>query len=81
MTEPAQATPDRPLAAAPVGPWTKGLALDGPSSLQAVAAPHPPVTADTFCWPLLTLDDAALEHNLAPRPRSAVRRACSTRRT
>jgi D-serine deaminase-like pyridoxal phosphate-dependent protein len=65
MTESPQATPNRPLSVAPVGPWTKGLALDGPSSLRDVAAPHPTVTADTFSWPLLTLDDAALEHNLA----------------
>lgn len=57
MTESPRATP--------VGPRTKGLALQGPSSLEQVAAAHPTITADTFSWPLLTLDDAALEHNLS----------------
>lgn len=57
MTESPQATP--------VGPRTKGLALHGPSTLEMVAAAHPTTTADTFSWPLLTLDDAALEHNLS----------------
>lgn len=51
--------------ATPVGPRTKGLALHRPSSLDEVAAAHPTITADTFSWPLLTLDDAALEHNLS----------------
>lgn len=51
--------------ATPVGPRTKGLALPGPSTLEEVTAAHPTTTADTFSWPLLTLDDDAVEHNLA----------------
>ena len=47
-----------------VGPRTKGLALGAPVTLAEVTADLPSTTGDTFGWPLLTLDEAALEHNL-----------------
>ncbi|WP_454043099.1 alanine racemase [Cellulosimicrobium sp. Marseille-Q8652] len=56
-----------------VGPRTKGLRLDATATVAEVLAPvtgdagatRPPrLTDDAFSWPLLTLDDAALDHNV-----------------
>lgn len=47
-----------------VGPRTKGLAVAAPTTAATVTADLPATTGDTFGWPLLTLDEAALEHNL-----------------
>lgn len=74
MTHPTQ--PDHPTqpsgrATAPrdlslvVGPATKGLRLDAEQTVADVLADSPRLTDDAFSWPLLTLDDAALDHNVA----------------
>ncbi|GAA3212464.1 alanine racemase [Oerskovia jenensis] len=74
MTHPTQ--PDHPTspsgrAAVPgdlglvVGPATKGLRLDADRTVADVLADSPRLTDDAFSWPLLTLDDAALDHNVA----------------
>lgn len=51
-----------------VGPLTKGLRLDSCTSavalLHANPAGKPKLTDDLFSWPLLTLDDRALDHNI-----------------
>ncbi|MBD5786450.1 alanine racemase [Cellulosimicrobium terreum] len=57
-----------------VGPRTKGLRLARTTTVADVLAPgtgtdddpeRPPrITDDRFSWPLLTLDDAALDHNV-----------------
>ena len=48
-----------------LGPRTKGLRLAAPVEGGTLAAGRPEVTGPQFSWPLLTLDDAAIEHNLA----------------
>jgi D-serine deaminase-like pyridoxal phosphate-dependent protein len=48
-----------------VGPATKGLRLDAERTVADVLADAPKITDDAFSWPLLTLDDAALDHNVA----------------
>ncbi|MFE4464936.1 alanine racemase [Oerskovia sp. NPDC056781] len=74
MTHPTQAdNPTRPSgrATAPeelsavVGPTTKGLRLDAERTVTDVLVDSPRITDDAFSWPLLTLDDAALDHNVA----------------
>ena len=51
-----------------VGPRTKGLRLDAPRALDELrselAASPRRVDDDLFAWPLLTLDDDALAHNM-----------------
>ena len=49
-----------------VGPRTKGLRLDAPATVADVLdrGDAARVTDDAFSWPLLTLDDAALDHNV-----------------
>ena len=68
MTDPTQqsARATGPAAASlVVGPSTKGLRLDAEQAAADVLAGSPRVTDDLFSWPLLTLDDAALDHNVA----------------
>jgi D-serine deaminase-like pyridoxal phosphate-dependent protein len=74
MTEHTQAPhPTQPSATAStpadprdvVGPATKGLRLDAERTVADVLAGSPRITDDAFSWPLLTLDDAALDHNVA----------------
>ncbi|MFF3063356.1 alanine racemase [Oerskovia sp. NPDC057915] len=68
MTHPTQpSTPATGVAAASavVGPATKGLRLDAGRTVADVLADSPRITDDVFSWPLLTLDDAALDHNVA----------------
>ena len=74
MTDPTQADrPTQPSAratvpadpSAVVGPATKGLRLDAERTVADVLADSPRITDDAFSWPLLTLDDAALDHNVA----------------
>ncbi|WP_435736763.1 alanine racemase [Cellulosimicrobium sp. PMB13] len=69
-----------------VGPRTKGLRLDAPATVAEVLTPvtaadsgssaprGPRITDDRFSWPLLTLDDAALDHNVG-----LVARLCAER--
>ena len=76
MTTPTPEPGDlRAWAGDVVGPRTKGLRLDAPATVADVLAPvpddaHPDrsraprITDDPFSWPLLTLDDAALDHNV-----------------
>jgi len=71
-TGPAQ--PDRPWAGDVVGPRTKGLRLAGLATVADVVAGTPRVTDDPFSWPLLTLDDATLDHNVG-----VVARVCAER--
>ncbi|ARU50568.1 D-serine deaminase-like pyridoxal phosphate-dependent protein [Cellulosimicrobium cellulans] len=66
--------PDRPWAGDGVGPRTKGLRLDAPATVADVLAGSPRVTDAAFSWPLLTLDDATLDHNV-----SVVARVCAER--
>lgn len=66
--------PARPWARDVVGPRTKGLRLDAPTTVADVLASAPRVTDDVFSWPLLTLDDATLDHNVA-----VVARVCAAR--
>lgn len=55
-----------------VGPATKGLRLDAPARARDVLAARPTVTDDVFSWPLLTLEAAAVDHNV-----HAVARLCA----
>lgn len=48
-----------------VGPRTKGLRLDRDHAAAALLADQPRIIDDPFAWPLLTLDDTALNHNIA----------------
>ncbi|WP_248616781.1 alanine racemase [Paraoerskovia marina] len=48
-----------------VGPRTKGLRLDRDHAAAALLADQPRIVDDPFAWPLLTLDDTALNHNIA----------------
>ncbi len=66
--------PDRPWACDGVGPRTKGLRLAAPATVADVLAGSPRVTDDAFSWPLLTLDDATLDHNVG-----VVARVCAER--
>ncbi len=66
--------PDRPWARDGVGPRTKGLRLAAPATVADVLAGRPRVTDDAFSWPLLTLDDATLDHNVG-----VVARVCAER--
>lgn len=74
MTDPTQAArPTQPSTrptvpadpSAVVGPATKGLRLDAERTVADVLADSPRITDDAFSWPLLTLDDAALDHNVS----------------
>ena len=59
-----------------VGPRTKGLRLSSPRPLEELRADlreHPrPLDDDLFGLPLLTLDDAALAHNIGTMARACV---------
>ncbi|MBN0040906.1 alanine racemase [Cellulosimicrobium cellulans] len=66
--------PDRPWARDVVGPRTKGLRLRAETTVADVLAGSPRVTDDAFSWPLLTLDDATLDHNVG-----VVARVCAER--
>ncbi|WP_182113169.1 MULTISPECIES: alanine racemase [unclassified Actinotalea] len=57
-----------------LGPSTKGLRLAAATSIAELVADAPPVTDDRFAWPLLTIDEAALEHNLATMARVCAER-------
>lgn len=48
-----------------VDPRTKGLLVEGNTPVADLLARRPRFTGDGFSWPLLTLDDAALDHNIA----------------
>ncbi|GII99261.1 D-serine deaminase-like pyridoxal phosphate-dependent protein [Sediminihabitans luteus] len=48
-----------------VGRRTKGLRLDRDHAAAALLTDQPHVTDAPFAWPLLTLDDGALAHNIA----------------
>ncbi|TGJ94446.1 hypothetical protein DLJ96_19645, partial [Actinotalea fermentans ATCC 43279 = JCM 9966 = DSM 3133] len=68
MTHPTQPSGRATAPADPsavVGPATKGLRLDAGRTVADVLADSPRITDDAFSWPLLTLDDAALDHNVA----------------
>lgn len=52
-----------------VGPRTKGLRLDRDHAAAALLADQPRIVDDAFAWPLLTLDDSALNHNIATMAR------------
>lgn len=52
-----------------VGARTKGLALVAPTTVAELTADLPATTGDLFGWPLLTIDDAALEHNVTTMAR------------
>jgi len=54
------------------GPTTKGLRLDAPTPLGELAGRR--LTDDVFSLPLLTLDDAALAHNIAVAARVCAER-------
>lgn len=54
------------------GPTTKGLRLDGETSLRELVGRS--LTDDVFSLPLLTLDDAALGHNIAVAARVCAER-------
>ncbi|MCB7137122.1 alanine racemase [Cellulosimicrobium marinum] len=78
MTDP---TPEpgelRAWAGDVVGPRTKGLRLDAPATVADVldrTDGAPRITDDLFSWPLLTLDDDALDHNV-----SLMARLCAER--
>ena len=45
-------------------PSAKGLILDRPTSGEQLCASHPSIFSDSFSWPLLTLSDSALDHNV-----------------
>ncbi|MCM3660264.1 alanine racemase [Georgenia satyanarayanai] len=47
-----------------LGPTTKGLRLTAPATVDQVLAGRPAVDDARFSWPLLTLDDEALTHNI-----------------
>lgn len=49
----------------PIGPSTKGLRVDSAVTPQDLIADHPHITDARFSWPLLTLSDSALAHNVA----------------
>jgi D-serine deaminase-like pyridoxal phosphate-dependent protein len=68
MTDPTQPSGRASVPGDPslvVGPATKGLRLDAGRTVADVLADSPRITDDAFSWPLLTLDDAALDHNVA----------------
>jgi D-serine deaminase-like pyridoxal phosphate-dependent protein len=65
---------DRPWARDVVGPRTKGLRLGEATTVADVLTGAPRITGGLFSWPLLTLDDATLDHNVG-----AVARVCSQR--
>lgn len=70
----ARPAPDRPWAGDVVGPRTKGLRLPAGTTVADVLAGSPRVTDAALSWPLLTLDDAALDHNVG-----TVARVCAER--
>lgn len=47
-----------------LGPRTKGLALTGSATTDTLVSSRPHITDSQFSWPLLTLDEDALDHNL-----------------
>ncbi len=47
-----------------IGPATKGLRVKSPTTPQHITAQQPHITDDIFSWPLLTLSDSALTHNV-----------------
>lgn len=54
------------MTPAVLGPRTKGLRLAGPAETESLASlAGPEITGPQFSWPLLTLDEAAIEHNIA----------------
>jgi D-serine deaminase-like pyridoxal phosphate-dependent protein len=55
-----------------VGPTTKGFRLDAETPLAKLVGR--PLSDDVFSWPLLTLDDAALEHNIEVAARVCAQR-------
>ncbi len=77
----ARPAPDRPWARDVVGPRTKGLRLPAETTVGDVLAGSPRVTDGAFSWPLLTLDDATLDHNVRTVARVCAERGSSTRRT
>ncbi len=48
----------------PLLPTTKGLNLPRPTRLEQLVGDRPSIFAEAFSWPLLTLSDSALEHNI-----------------
>lgn len=47
-----------------IGPATKGLRINSLLPATSIADQHPHITDDRFSWPLLTLSDSALTHNV-----------------
>lgn len=45
-------------------PTTKGLNLHGPTTREELVGTRPSIFSETFSWPLLTLADSALQHNI-----------------
>src|SRR5690625_6497291 len=46
-------------------PPVKGLRLDESATAEDLFAGRPALTGELFSWPLLTLAESALEHNIA----------------
>jgi D-serine deaminase-like pyridoxal phosphate-dependent protein len=53
-----------------IGPRTKGVRLDADVGVSDFVGRGLRVTDDVFSWPLLTLDNAALDHNIATAARA-----------
>lgn len=52
------------MTASPLGPRTKGLRLAGVVDADVLTSGRPEITGPQFSWPMLTLDEGAVEHNL-----------------
>lgn len=52
------------MTASPLGPRTKGLRLARVVDADVLTSGRPEITGPQFSWPMLTLDEGAVEHNL-----------------